>query len=118
VGLSFGRGRREGGYLVGEVIHIDRFGNVITNIPKDLALELADWGEELEVSAGEAGERVCLRLLSTYGLAEEGELILLIGSHGLVELAESWGSAAARLGLHPGDGVRIERRWAGRHRHG
>ena len=85
---------------------------MITNIPKDLALEVADWGEELEVSAGEAGERVPLplRLLPTYGLAKKGELILLIGSHGMVELAVNCGSAAARLGLHPGDGVRIERR--------
>lgn len=105
VGLSFGRGRLKGGRLVGEVIYIDRFGNAITNIPGELALEVTSWGDELEVVIGEAQAEV--RLLRAYGLAGEGEPLLLIGSHGMVELAINRGSAAELWGIEPGDRLEI-----------
>jgi len=105
VGLSFGRGRLKGDRLGGEVIHIDGFGNVITNIPGEMVREVAAWGSELEVNAGAA--RVRVRLLRAYGLAGEGEPLLLIGSHGMMELAINRGSAAELLGIEPGDGLEI-----------
>lgn len=105
VGLSFGRGQLKGDRLGGEVIYIDGFGNAITNIPGEMALEVAAWGRELEVNAGAARARV--RLLRAYGLAGEGELILLIGSHGNLELAINRGSAAENLGIKLGDELEI-----------
>lgn len=105
VGLSFGRGRLKENRLVGKVIYIDSFGNVITDIPGEMALEVAEWGRELEVIVRAA--RVRVRLLQAYGLAGEGELILLIGSHGNLELAVNRGSAAELLGPEPGDELEI-----------
>lgn len=108
VELSFGIGHLEGNVLRGEVIHIDSFGNIITNIPGELILKVAEWGDELVVVVGEVQARV--RLLQAYGLAGEDELLLLIGSHGGVELALNRGSAAERLGTEPGDELEI--RWS------
>lgn len=121
--LSFGEGRwnRGGELLIGEVIYIDPFGNVITNIPDELAQKLP-WGASLKLRAKPkvkgkvkvkarargSGRTWQLRFLQTYAEAEEGELLLLIGSHGLVELAVNQGSAAEALGLQPGDRLEIE----------
>lgn len=105
VELRFGMGRLEDGVLRGEVIHIDSFGNVVTNIPEELVLKVAGWGEGLEVTVGTVRTRV--RLLQAYGLGEEGEPLLLIGSHGNLELAINRGSAAELWGIEPGDGLEI-----------
>ena len=76
----------------GEVIAIDRFGNLITNI----------------TSAGDVtinGE--VARLRQTYGDAEDGQLLALINSDGLLEIAVRNGSAAETLGVSRGAEVRL-----------
>ena len=116
VDLSFGEGRRSGERLVGEVIYIDPFGNVITNIPGELVRDLLQGATlKLRVKArtgaearGEGGRTWRLRFLETYARAGLGELFLLVGSHGLVELAVNQGSAAEALGLQPGDRLEFE----------
>jgi len=84
--------RRSDGTVEGQVIAVDRFGNVITNLMtrRDGTLEVA-------------GERLPLR--RTYGDASTGELVALTGSSGLVEIAVRDGSAAERLGLCRGAAV-------------
>jgi S-adenosylmethionine hydrolase len=86
--------RRRGRARVGEVVHVDHFGNVITNFT---ALEG-------ELSAGEFRAR---KLLKTYGDAARGEPLALIGSHGFVEIAVREGSAAQLLQLSRGDAVTV-----------
>lgn len=73
--------------LRGEVVHVDRFGNLVTNLrlPEDArpaSVELA--GRTLAVSR-------------TYGDVAPGELVALVGSSGRLEIAVNGGSAAARL---------------------
>lgn len=97
--------RRSGdGSLVGEVIHIDRFGNVITNVA----------AEDLRVLRGEKGstpvsisikDRV-VPLRQFYAQGSAGELCALINSSDLLELFVYRGSAAA-LGLTIGDAVTV-----------
>jgi S-adenosylmethionine hydrolase len=86
--------RREGAVLLGQVLHVDRFGNLTTNIPGEAA---ASWGEgwQLCLSAGPALTRLC----RTYSEAEPGALLALVGSAGLLEIAVNGGSAARRLRL-------------------
>ncbi len=84
--------RAADGSLHGELLTIDRFGNAITN------LAARDTGS-VEV----AGQRV--RIVRTYGEAIPGELIALVGSSGLLEIAVRDGHAAARLRLARGQGV-------------
>ncbi len=88
----------------GEFIHIDRFGNAISNLlpPPDPY----DPGWKVEVPS--AGLQVA-SLSRTYGEMPEGTPLALIGSHGCLEIAVRNGSAAAQHGLHTGDPIRMVR---------
>lgn len=80
------------GSQVGEVLAIDHFGNVITN------LRTRERGA-VEVP----GYR--LPLVSTYGDVSTDSVAALVGSSGFIELAVRNGRGASRLGLKPGDRV-------------
>ena len=47
--------------------------------------------------------------MRTYGEANPGETVALIGSDGDLEIAVRNGSAAANLGLGPGETVRLSK---------
>jgi S-adenosylmethionine hydrolase len=81
--------RREDGAVHGVVIAIDRFGNAVTNL-------MARRGGVVMVG----GRR--LPLSRTYGDAERGAPMALVGSSGLVEIALREGNAALKLGLTRG----------------
>lgn len=87
----------------GEVVHVDHFGNAITNLPErwfDHAL-----GSVVVEVGGKS-----LPVVRTYGDVEVGELCGLVGSAGWLEVACRAGSAADRLGLGPGIPVVLRRR--------
>ncbi len=88
--------RSEPGQLVGEVVAQDPFGNLATNLP-------GSWLEGLpgavRVRAGSREE--VARRVRTYGDAAVGELVVLVGSDGFVEVAVREGSAADRLQAGP-----------------
>lgn len=81
--------RLDDGAVQGEVIAVDRFGNLITNL-------VTARGGIVEI----AGARLPLR--RTYVDIGAGELLALTGSSGLVEIAVRDGSAAAMLGVGRG----------------
>ena len=78
--------------LRGEVVHVDRFGNLVTNLPAPAGAR----GAAVEV-AGRA-----LPLSRTYGDVAPGALVAVVGSSGMVEIAVRDGSAAAHLGAGAG----------------
>lgn len=83
----------------GEVVHVDRFGNLVTNIP-------ADWASAGTVRLGrtELG-----RARRTYGDVAPGEPLALVGSAGLLEVAVRDGSAAVWLEAGLGTAVEVVR---------
>ncbi|HTS88648.1 MAG TPA: SAM-dependent chlorinase/fluorinase [Gemmatimonadales bacterium] len=87
----------EGKVLVGEVIYIDRFGNLVTNF----AAELVPPHAMLEVEATTIGP-----VRSTFGDVPSGGLLAYMGSGGMIEIAVRNGSAARRLGLGVGGKIR------------
>lgn len=89
--------QREGGALLGEVLHIDRFGNLVTNFRED---------EVPRKPVTKIGVRTIHGLSLTY--ARGGEVMALIGSHSYLEIACRNGSAAELLGVRVGDSVRLE----------
>jgi len=97
--------RTADGSLRGEIIYIDQFGNLITNI-RDATIERT-------FSRGREGLEVRVKRRSTSGLARayadspEGELVALIGSSGYLEVAVNKGSAAQLLGCERGDSVTV-----------
>lgn len=92
--------RLEGG-IVGAVVHIDRFGNAITNIPAS-----AIAGREGEITATCKGFEG--RFVRCYSEVSAGEPLIQIDSTGLLELAVREDQAARRYGLAVGDEVFIK----------
>jgi S-adenosylmethionine hydrolase len=87
----------------GEVVFIDDFGNLLTNIP-DTAL--AAW-QDRAVRIAVAGKPVPQRV-RTYGQAQPGSLVALINSGGMLEVAVAHGSAAKELAIAEGAPVEVE----------
>lgn len=94
---------QEGEVLRGQVMRVDRFGNLVTNIDRKL-FEKRAAGGALQIRAG--GHDVA-RLVNTYAEASAGEICALFGSTDHLEVAENGGSAAERLGLTRGADVRV-----------
>ena len=89
--------RDDGGVVVGEVIYVDRFGTLISNIPGDAV----EPGVRIKVADTEIGT-----LARTFGDVTRGALVALVGSGGTVEIAVRDGSAARLLGVGVGAEVR------------
>lgn len=90
--------------IEGEVIHIDTFGNLVTNLPAAL------W-PRLEAAGGIAvGPHRVTTLVHTYGDAAPGTAVTLVGSQGFIEAAVVEGRAADRLSARVGTAVRIDRK--------
>ncbi len=91
----------------GEVLRVDRFGNLITNIDRRSVDRLGRLGEiTVEIRAGE--HRVG-RLVSTYSEIVPGEVCTLFGSTEHLEVAANSASAADTLGLGRGAAVSVTR---------
>lgn len=90
--------------LHGEVIHIDRFGNAVTNITSEDLEHFSPRREQLKVRA--AG-RDMTGLSRTYGDHPPGTLLALIGSCEHLEIAVSMGNCARKLGLKVEDPVQV-----------
>jgi S-adenosyl-L-methionine hydrolase (adenosine-forming) len=80
----------------GEVIHIDHFGNISTNIRQ----EHLGWPQKISVHLGGAA---ITSLVRTFGERPPGELVALYGSTGNLLVCEVNGSAAQRLQVNVGD---------------
>jgi S-adenosylmethionine hydrolase len=80
----------------GEVIHVDVFGNAVTNL---LPLE----GRRLVRL--DAGAAAIGSLSSSYAAAGKGRPLAIVGSAGFIEVSVNRGSAARELGLAVGDPV-------------
>jgi S-adenosyl-L-methionine hydrolase (adenosine-forming) len=91
--------------LQGEIIHIDHFGNAITNVSR-AELERFVSGSQVAVRTGGLTLSV---IVDTYGNREAGTLIALIGSSNFLEIAVNQGNAAKTCGLQRGDLVCIVR---------
>ena len=82
------------GKVSGTIITIDAFGNLISNIDASL---IKDFREPVAHIAGHQ-----IPTLTTYGRAKPGDLLALINSFDVVEIAKSEGSAAEGLGSERG----------------
>jgi S-adenosyl-L-methionine hydrolase (adenosine-forming) len=93
------------GSVLGEVLRVDRFGNLITNIDRRTFDAIAvPGGRTLEVHVG--GHQV-QRVISTYADAGADEICALFGSTDHLEIAANGASAGALLNLGRGAPVRI-----------
>ncbi len=88
-----------GGAWLGEVFHIDHFGNLVTSFT------IPDPPPGLTVTVG--GQRI-ESMSRTYSDVAPGQLVFYKGSSGHLEIALREGSAAAALSVSIGDPVQVE----------
>jgi len=95
--------RPQGDKLVGSVLRIDKFGNIITNLRRQhLGLDFIIRVAGLPIT----------RLCENFSEAEPGEFFAIEGSTGYIELALNQGSAAERLDVERGAEIEVETRSA------
>lgn len=99
VRLPWPRPRRRGRAIHGEVLHVDRFGNLITNVRRE------------DLGAGSQDLRFCLRDLEIRGItpnyAAGDGVMVVVNSGGRIEIALPRASAARTLQVGVGEKIRI-----------
>ena len=94
-----------GDRIAGEVLRVDRFGNLITNIDRTTFERLAGGSLDIRI-----GRHPVARVVSTYADASPGEICALFGSTDHLEVAVNGANAADALGLRRGASVHVARR--------
>lgn len=92
----------EGNILTGEVLFVDRFGNLITNISGE-AMMRDDRPKRVRIAGVEVSH-----VVHTYSDAEPGTLVALVSSSEWLEVAVNQGDAARQLDARIGTPVTIE----------
>lgn len=90
----------------GMAVHVDHYGNVITNIDRTL-FDKVRRGRPFEIRFRRGTQRVS-RIHAEYGAVEDGDVVAMFGSPGLLQISINGGSASQLLGLRPEDIVSIE----------
>lgn len=103
--LDWPEAQRMAGKIEGEIVAVDSFGNLISNIT-EAQLRGVPTGEELQVLCDEHETRGLFR---TYGDQPPQTFLALVGSNGCLELAIVNESAALMLGL--GVGAKVTLKW-------
>ncbi|MFY9820769.1 MAG: SAM hydroxide adenosyltransferase, partial [Thermoanaerobaculia bacterium] len=95
---------REPGRISGRVVHVDGYGNLVTDIP-------ASWLPAVpcraEVKGGKPGGRIASLRVSHYAEIPAGQAALLTGSLGTVELSLNGDDLARRWGVSRGAAVDV-----------
>ena len=94
------------GRLTGEVLRIDRFGNLVTNIDRR---SFEQFRQDADIEITIEGRPVP-RLVATYAESQDGTICALFGSTDHLEVALNGGSAAGSLGLGRQAAVQVVRR--------
>ncbi|NOZ86236.1 MAG: SAM-dependent chlorinase/fluorinase [Deltaproteobacteria bacterium] len=102
VELNIERPVVDGGEIVARVVHVDRFGNLQTNLHETDPVLTGIEKDNLTVSI--MGLRLG-NVVRSYSDVEEGGLLALFGSCGYLEIAKRDGSAASEIGV--GIGARV-----------
>jgi len=103
VDLPFPTVTKLGSKWTAEILAIDSFGNLITNLKTD---ELAEVQTSSKVWIDVGEKQPPIRgLVSAYSDVEKGKLLAIGGSSGFVELSVREGNASKQIGIHQGDKV-------------
>ena len=103
--LNLPKANLSGDVLDGEIVRVDRFGNLVTNIDRKVFERIAV-GDGLTI---QVGETQIPKVVSTYADVGPGEICALFGSSDHLEIALSGGSAAEHLSVGRGTAVRVSR---------
>jgi S-adenosylmethionine hydrolase len=95
---AFEKPQRTGKHTwLGRILKIDHFGNIVTNFHVEDFPDLERRDFSMAIGAVETGS-----LLHTYAECASGEMFVIAGSSGYLEVSVSQGSAAGRIGCQTG----------------
>ncbi len=103
---DFAEPRLEEGVISGEILHVDRFGNIITNISSGYLSKLSVH-ENASLKASIGNETTLLRFFSTYGSVPIGGSLAIVGSHDFLEISVNQGNAAKLFNVRSGEPISI-----------
>jgi len=96
------------GHVYGEVIYIDSFGNIRTNISsKELQKAGFYPSKMVEVRIAKNRHRFRAPLCETYSCVAKGEPLLVVAGDGLLEISLREENAAEKLGVRIGDRIEV-----------
>jgi S-adenosylmethionine hydrolase len=98
--------RLQDGTIVGRIVHIDRFGNLVTNMDAGLLQDEEETATGPPVLIRLAGQTI-VGIRRTYAEVEAGRPLALIGSRGYLEIAVNCGSARSHFKVNKGDDVTV-----------
>lgn len=94
--------RVEGNAIHGKVVYVDDFGNVITNIPYSEVKEILKYGQSVAIFGK------VMPFCRTYGDVAKGHPLMVVGSHGSLEISVNQGSAAEFFNMRAGDALWVK----------
>jgi hypothetical protein len=94
----------ENNLIKGEILWVDRFGNLITNLDYDLVKKIKS-KKDFQIVIG---RKAIKRISNSYYKGKEKEILALEGSTGYLEISANQGSAEEILGKKRGDGFKVE----------
>lgn len=103
--LRIPRPRKKGKEILGEIIQIDKFGNLVSNITEESIGELL-LGKGYQIIVG--GRKIS-RLSSSYSGVKKGRILAIFGSSGFLEISVNQGNASRALSLGKGDLISVIR---------
>lgn len=101
VNLEFEEIKIKENSIEGKIIFIDRFGNIITNIKKEMLKR-----KKFKIRIGKEKE-IELELYPSYGYVEKGKILAVISSSGFLEIAKREGNASKFLNARENDTIEI-----------
>lgn len=102
--LDISSAERTADGLAGEIISVDRFGNVVTNIRSDMLPEFPEERSKVQIRISGQTIKGIHRTYADVGL---GQLVAYVGSNDLLEVGRNRGSARDVLGTGVGHKVRV-----------
>jgi S-adenosylmethionine hydrolase len=107
VQLEIPKVRVDGNKIYGEIIHVDRFGNVITNISQEILQRIQNSEKKfIRIQINQFDSKI--KLCTSYDQVGFGELLGIFGSSNLLEIARNQDSAAAALNVQVNDKILVE----------
>lgn len=103
--LDFGKCEITDKTATGQVIYIDSFGNIITNIYSVLLSKKLGYGNKIMAFIGDIKKEIMF--VQSYGFVKRNQYLATIGSSNFLEFSINQGNAAKKLKIKTGDSVKI-----------
>lgn len=103
---NFSKTTKKDDRLIGTILYVDSFGNIVTNLHKK---DLEEIGIKKKVNLKLNSDTLQLKICKSYAEMEIGKPLAIIGSHNFLEISLNQGNAARRFQTKVGDTIIVYR---------